>query len=208
VLGSRRLPVGLSLQSGKSPEVFLWVYCLVQRIRRFLLLKLDRGWWRFVSVTISDALMVISQVACWRALALLAPASFRLPVCARSGFLLFWLPRSSNLFRILVNAGPRCGKCYCKRVSSMGPYSGVMLLREISPVRSCRNRLRFVDDNLQKKGLSIQGIKVLGLVGPLSVLAVRHSILKYIAIPSRPVRNDSHPEPLPRCDLRCRTIPA
>ncbi|RPH31355.1 polysaccharide biosynthesis protein, partial [bacterium] len=89
--------------------------------------------------------------------------------------------------------------------------AGVTLLREIRSNAALKYKvLGFVDDNPQKRGVDIQGVKVLGSGNALAALTLKHRIGEVlIALPSA-----TGPEMttiLTRCHqvgVRCRTIPA
>jgi len=191
----------------------VWV---VVKLIVFRILNLDHGWWRFLSVhdlgrlTLGNA---IGSVVSCVVLILVSP-----------GF-----PRSLYALDLVLCSLATSGTRVCLRImldslgsgadSALGArifiygagLGGVTLLQEIRsnpnlPYTVCG----FIDDNPGKRGLSIQGIKVLGSGTDLAVLVPLHRIGEIlIALPSATSANMI--AILGRCHsagVRCRTIPS
>jgi len=183
----------------------------------FRLLNLDRGWWRFVSIHDLVRLAFgnfVGSVLGTVLILSLAPTGFPRSLCILDLLLCFLATACQRAFvRILLDSLGR-GADYAlgTRIFIYGAgIAGVTLLREI---RSC-SRLRyavcgFIDDNPHKRGLIIQGIRVLGSGIDLSKLVRRHRISEIlIALPS--VSGAEMVGILTHCHsaaVKCRTVPA
>jgi FlaA1/EpsC-like NDP-sugar epimerase len=183
----------------------------------FRLLSLDRGWWRYLSIY--DA----ARLALGNLLGSLLGAGLIFGV-AGAGF-----PRSIYLLDFVLCVLVTAGKRVALRMlmdsldpaAANGPgtrtfiygggAAGVNLLREIRSNPSLGyTACGFIDDNPAKRGVLIQGMKVLGTGADLAVLAAQRRVSQVlIAAPSA-----SGPEMtriLNHCHssgIRCRTVPA
>ncbi len=200
-------------------QYFVWalpIWVLVKTVV-FRLCGLDRGWWRLVSI--HDVLWI----AVGNVLGTLASAAVIFALAPR-GF-----PRSLYLLDLIVCSLATSGVRVVTRIlqdslrngngiegqKSVLIYgageAGITLVRELRSNATLHYRVAgFVDDNTQKLGLAIHGIKVLGPGTALAELALRHKVDEVlIAIPSATGRQMT--DVLARCHqagVRCRTIPA
>jgi FlaA1/EpsC-like NDP-sugar epimerase len=183
----------------------------------FRLLNLDRGWWRFVSTHDLVRLAfgnLLGSVLGAVLMLFVAPAGF-----PRSLYIL------DLLFCFLATA---CQRVFVRALSDLlgggassaigtrifiygGGAAGVTLLREIRSNPKLRYAIcGFIDDNPHKRGLTIQGVRVLGSGDSLSRLAPHHRVSEIlIALPS--ATGAEMTTILGRCHaagLKCRTIPA
>src|ERR1039457_7480827 len=149
----------------------------------FRVANLDRGWWRYVSV--SDLLRIAignfagSALSCI-AILLLAPAGF---------------PRSIYLLDLMIcflgTGGVRMLVRMMAEATTQGPNpatgkstliygagdAGITLLREIQKNPKLPYRVRgFLDDRRDKKGLQVLGASVLGGSDQLKPLVAKHNI--------------------------------
>ena len=183
----------------------------------FRLLKLDRGWWRYVSmpdlVRVGFANLAASGFSAAILLAL-APRGF-----PRSIYVLDFLLCANATAGIRIVA--RIVRDYtlrskddtqAKRVVVYGAgQAGDMLLREIrSNPRLAYDVRGFIDDNPQKAGMRVQLVPVLGAGSDLPAIASRHSIGHVlIAIPSATgLQITRILESCHQAGLRCKTIPS
>jgi FlaA1/EpsC-like NDP-sugar epimerase len=183
----------------------------------FRLLNLDHGWWRFVSIHDLVRLAFGNLLGSVLGAALIlsfAPAGFPRSLYILDMLLCFLATAGQRAsVRILLDSLGR-GADYAlgTRIFIYGAgTAGVTLLREI---RS-NSRLRyavcgFIDDNPHKRGVAIQGIKVLGSGIDLPRLIPRHRISEIlIALPSVTggemvrILNNCH-----EAGIKCRTVPA
>lgn len=183
----------------------------------FRLCGLDRGWWRFVSI------QDVSRLGVGNLLGSLASAGFILAL-APHGF-----PRSIYLLDLLICLLATTGVRVVTRIvqdslhdgretmAEKGVFiygagaAGVTLLREIRSNAALHYKvLGFVDDNPRKRGVVIQGVKVLGSGNCLTALILKHKVEEIlIALPS--ASGQEMTSILTRCHqagVRCRTIPA
>ena len=158
----------------------------------FRLCGLDRGWWRFVSI--DDVLRLgfgnlmgsaVSFLLIW----LLAPQGFPRSIYLLD-FLICFLGTSGirvtiRMLRDSYWQNERGKEAQCTLIYGAG-QAGITLLREIRanpklPYSVCG----FVDDNPEKLGLVIHGVKVLGGKDRLCKISQKHSVATVlIAIPS------------------------
>jgi FlaA1/EpsC-like NDP-sugar epimerase len=190
---------------------------IVVKAAVFRLTKLDRGWWRYVSM--AD----LVRVGCANLCASLVSTGILL-VVAPPGF-----PRSIYILDFLLCANATIGvrvlarivrdlalrtkdEGEAKRVVIYGAgQAGDMLLREIrSNPRLAYDVRGYIDDNRAKVGMHVQLVSVLGTGPDLTVIAARHSIDQVlIAIPSATglqmtaILQHCHDAGLP-----CKTIPS
>jgi FlaA1/EpsC-like NDP-sugar epimerase len=183
----------------------------------FRLLKLDRGWWRYVSMP--DLVRVVFgnfAGAVFSALILLATAPKGFP---RSIYILDFILCANATVAIRVVA--RIVRDYAvrskdetlgKRIVIYGAgQAGDMLLREIRTNPRLAYDVRgFIDDNPQKAGMRVQLVTVLGTGPHLTALAARHSIDEVlIAIPSATgLQMTGILQCCHQAGLRCKTIPS
>jgi FlaA1/EpsC-like NDP-sugar epimerase len=192
------------------------VWILVKTVV-FRLLKLDRGWWRYVSMP--DLVRVG-----FGNLAASALSTGVLLVAAPHGF-----PRSIYILDFLLCANATIGirvlarilrgyvlrskdEAQRKRVVIYGAgQAGDMLLREIrSNPRLAYDVRGFIDDNRQKVGMHLQFVTVLGTGADLPAIAARHAIDQVlIATPSATgLQMTGILESCHKAGLRCKTIPS
>ncbi len=183
----------------------------------FRLMRLDRGWWRFVSIY-----DVVGLGAANIAGSLIG--AFLILLLAAQGF-----PRSIYLLDFLIcflgTVGMRVAVRFLADLSVENGHAalrknvviygagtaGVMLLREARANPALRYQVAgFIDDNPKKRGVHIQGVKVLGAGEDLSKTVQSHGIEEVlIALPS--ATGAEMALILKRCQqagVRCRTIPA
>jgi FlaA1/EpsC-like NDP-sugar epimerase len=187
------------------------------KIAIFRLLVLDRGWWRFVSIHDLGRLALGNSLSSLLGCALMlafGPPGFPRSLYILDLILCFLVTAGQRAFvRVLLDSLGR-GADYAlgTRIFIYGAGSaGVTLLREIRSSPRLRYAVcGFIDDNPRKRGVSIQGIKVLGSGVDLPKLIPRHRISEIlIALP-----NATGPEMvgiLSNCYSACvkfRTIPA
>jgi FlaA1/EpsC-like NDP-sugar epimerase len=181
----------------------------------FRLLKLDRGWWSYVSlpdlVRVAFGNLVGSVFSAF-ILLLAAPKGF-----PRSIYLLDFLLCANAtaavrvLARMFRDVAAHAKSATGKRVVIYGAgQAGDTLLREIrSNPRLAYDVRGFIDDNPRKLGMRLQLVPMLGAGPSLTAIAARHSIDEVlIAIPS--ATGPQMTAILQRCHdagLRCKTIP-
>jgi FlaA1/EpsC-like NDP-sugar epimerase len=182
----------------------------------FRVAGLDRGWWRYVSVT--DLLRIMvgnlsgSALSCI-AIRFIAPAGF---------------PRSVYLLDLMIcflgTSGVRMIVRMMAEATSHGSNgapekntliygagdAGVTLLREIQRNPKLLYRVRgFLDDRADKKGAHILGVSVLGGGDEVAQLVTKHKIdIILIAIPS--ATGTEMTRILERCHaggVECKTVP-
>jgi FlaA1/EpsC-like NDP-sugar epimerase len=186
------------------------------RVVVFRVLKLDHGWWRFVSIQDLARLAFGNFLASCLAVIVI--------VATRSGF-----PRSiyilDFLFCLLATASLRAavrlavdslgrGADYAlgSRIVIYGAgQAGIALLREIRSNPKLRYAVcGFIDDNPHKRGIKIQGITIIGSGDDLQKLVPRYGISEVlIALPS--ASGSAMVAVLGRCHsagVKCRTVPA
>jgi FlaA1/EpsC-like NDP-sugar epimerase len=183
----------------------------------FRLFNLDRGWWRFVSIYDMTRLIVANAAS--SLLGGVVIFSFGPNGFPRSlyvlDFLLCILATSGQRIFIRIVVDPLCrGADYTvgTRIFIYGAgVAGITLLREIRSSPKLRYAVcGFVDDNRHKRGLTIQGVKVLGSGSDLPALVPRHRISEIlIAMPS--LDGAEMAVVLRHCHsagIKCRTVPA
>jgi FlaA1/EpsC-like NDP-sugar epimerase len=192
----------------------IWI---VVKIVVFRVAKLDRGWWRYVSM--SDLLRIVlgnltgSALSCIM-IVWIAPAGF---------------PRSIYMLDLMIcflaTAGVRVMVRVTAEATSQGRKNsatekqtlvygagdaGVTLLREIQKNPNLPYRVRgFLDDRPDKKGVYILGAPVLGGGDQVEPLVTKHNIdIILIAIPS--ATGAEMTRILQRCHaagVECKTVP-
>ncbi|HYL35407.1 MAG TPA: nucleoside-diphosphate sugar epimerase/dehydratase [Bryobacteraceae bacterium] len=183
----------------------------------FRLLNLDRGWWRYVSI--DDIVRLIAANSLASLLGGILILSLGPPGFPRSLYILDLLlcllattgqRAFVRILRDLLGRGADCAPGTRIFIYGAG-RAGVTLLREIRSSPRLRYAVcGFIDDNPHKRGVTIQGIKVLGRGIDLPNLVPRHRISEIlIAIPS--AAGAEMVAILARCHsagIKCRTIPA
>jgi FlaA1/EpsC-like NDP-sugar epimerase len=190
---------------------------LIAKAIVFRLYSLDRGWWRFVSI--HDVFRLgagnfIGSLASAVVILTLAPRGFPRSLYILDFLICFLVTSSVRVFTRIVQESLHDGRLTAgeKAVLIYGAgAAGVTLLREIRSNAALHYRvLGFVDDNPEKRGIVIQGTKVLGSGTALAALVLKHKIEEVlIALPS--ATGQEMTTILSRCHqagVRCRTIPA
>ena len=194
--------------------LLIWVPA---KLAVFRLLNLDRGWWRFVSthdlVRLAFGNVLGSGLGAVLIL-LVAPAGFPRSLYVLDLLLCFLATACQRAFvRALSDfVGGDAGAAIGTRIFIYGGgAAGVTLLREIRSNPKLRYAVcGFIDDNIRKRGLTIQGVRVLGCGDDLSRLAPRHKVSE-ILIASHSATGTEMTTILRHCHaagLKCRTIPA
>jgi FlaA1/EpsC-like NDP-sugar epimerase len=157
----------------------------------FHLHGLHRGWWRFVStpdlVRIASA-NIIGSIAGGLVILVFGPRGFPRSLYFLDFLLCFMATTGIRVaVRLLAEATANSGLKGAQRtVIYGGGAAGVMLLRESRSNPSLNySIIGFIDDDLTKSNLRIQGVPVLGAGTELAGLALKHDIqLVLIALPS------------------------
>lgn len=183
----------------------------------FRAINLDRGWWRFVSVHDLVRLglgNLVASLCCVLLTATIAPAGFPRSLYLLD-FLLCLLATASQrlLVRMIVDVLERGADFSVgTRIFIYGAgVAGIALLREIHSNPKLHYAVcGFIDDDSRKRGVTFQGMRVLGGGQDLRRLASRHKVTEIlIALPS--ATGAEMVAVLNRCHaaaLKCRTIPA
>lgn len=178
--------------------------------------KVYRGLWRFSSL--NDVARILKAVVC--ATLLVAPILHVSTLLHQISYSI--LPLYCMLLGTLLCGGRFFARLYwdnqnksgeineIKRVLVIGAgQAGAGLVRDLKRTNSYLP-VGFVDDNLNKRGLEVHGIRVLGVIQNLSRLVELHKIdLIFIAIPSagsatmRRIVNQCE-----RCKIPFRTLPS
>ena len=199
-------------------KYFIWalpIWLIVKAVI-FRVCGLDRGWWRFVSV--HDVFRIgagnlLGSSASAVLILTLAPRGFPRSLYILDFLTCFLFTSGVRVFTRIVQDSLYDGRVTAgeKAVLIYGAgAAGVTLLREIRSNAALHYRvLGFVDDNPQKRGIVIQGTKVLGSGTALAALVLKHKIEEVlIALPS--ATGQEMTTILFRCHqvgVRCRTIP-
>lgn len=181
----------------------------------FWTVKLDRGLWRYVSVTDIFRVIygnVIGSTIGGALILQYGPRNFPRSIYLLDLILCFLLTSSLRLtVRVLSEFGTRSGENTGKRTLIYGAGdAGVTLLKEIrNNQRLCFRVLGFIDDAPERKGISISGLPILGRGEDTKSVVKKHNAeLILIAIPSA-----SGPEMTRILELcheagvECKTIP-
>ena len=192
----------------------IWI---VVKIAVFRVVKLDRGRWRYVSVIdllrVGIGNLASSAISCVLILAI-GPSGFPRSIFVLD-LIICYLATSG--LRLTVRAAEevsthaRSSKAPAKRAFIYGAgHAGIALLNEIrSNPRLAYRVLGFVDDNLEMKGLRIDGITVLGGGEEVEFLVKRLDIKTIlIAIPS--ATGAAMTRILKKCHAagtECKTVP-
>src|ERR1039458_2253377 len=158
----------------------------------FHLHGLHRGWWRFVStpdlLRIASA-NIIGSFASGSVILLFGPPAFPRSLYFIDFMLCFVATTGIRVaVRLLAEAtAHHSGPSGTQRTLIYGAgAAGVMLLRESRSNPSLSySMVGFIDDDLTKSGMRIQGVPVLGAGAKLALLAAKHDIYQVlIALPS------------------------
>ena len=157
----------------------------------FHLHGLHRGWWRFVStpdlLRIASA-NIIGSLAGGLVILIFGPPGFPRSLYFLDFLLCFMATTGIRVaVRLLAEATANSNLKGAQRTLIYGGgTAGVMLLRESRSNPSLNYSIvGFIDDDLTKSNLRIQGVPVLGAGTELATLAVKHDIqLVLIALPS------------------------
>jgi FlaA1/EpsC-like NDP-sugar epimerase len=191
----------------------IWI---VVKIVVFRVAGLDRGWWRYVSVT--DLLRIVagnfagSAISCI-AIILIAPAGFPRSIYVLDLMICFLGTAGIRMIvRMTAEAtSHRGGGALEKNTLIYGAgEAGVTLLREIQRNPKLLYRVRgFLDDRPDKKGVHILGVSVLGGGDEIEVLVKKHKIdIILIAIPSATGSQMTKIlEQCHACSVECKTVP-
>jgi FlaA1/EpsC-like NDP-sugar epimerase len=191
----------------------IWI---VVKIAVFRVAGLDRGWWKYVSVT--DLLRIVvgnfvgSAISCI-AIILIAPAGFPRSIYVLDLMICFLGTAGIRMIvRMTAEAtSHRGGGALEKNTLIYGAgEAGVTLLREIQRNPKLLYRVRgFLDDRPDKKGIHILGVSVLGGGDEVEPLVKKHKIdIILIAIPSATgaqmtkILKQCH-----ACGVECKTVP-
>jgi len=158
----------------------------------FKLFGLDQRWARYVSFPDLVRLACSNLTASFVSLLILVPAGHNeVPrsVYPLDLILCVLLAVSSRVAIRLVSESsraPKTGTAAKRTVIYGAGTAGASLLRDLQHDPAVKYDVRgFVDDNPQKRGLVLQGAKVLGSGDDLEAIAVKHNVeLVLIAIPS------------------------
>jgi len=190
---------------------------LIAKAIVFHLCGLDRGWWRFVSIHDVFRLgagNLIGSLASAGLILTLAPPGFPRSIYLLDLLICLLATTGVRVFTRMVQDSLHNGRetAVEKAVFIYGAGgAGVTLLREIRSNPALHYKVfGFLDDNPQKRGIMIQGAKVLGSGNALATLILKHKIEEVlIALPS--ATGQEMTTILTRCHqagVRCRTIPA
>src|ERR1039458_4967362 len=191
----------------------IWV---VVKIVVFRVAGLDRGWWRYVSVT--DLLRIVagnfagSAISCI-AILFIAPAGFPRSIYLLDLMICFLGTSGVRMIvRMMAEATSQRTKGTSERNTLIygAGEAGITLLREIQRNPKLLYRVRgFLDDRPDKKGVHILGAPVLGGGDQVQALVSKHNIeIILIAIPS--ATGTEMTRILERCHAAgadCKTIP-
>jgi FlaA1/EpsC-like NDP-sugar epimerase/lipopolysaccharide/colanic/teichoic acid biosynthesis glycosyltransferase len=193
--------------------IVVWV---VIKIFAFRIAGLNRGWWRFVSIHDLGLLASANGIASTIGFVVI---SLSTPGFPRSIYIIDLLICFLStcgirvIVRMLMEAGIQIQRAGAgKRVLIYGAgIAGQALLREIrSNSQLVFQVCGFLDDDIRKRGLSIQGVRVLGTGGDLADLAATRVIDEVlVAIPS--ASGSQMAAILKRCHqakVSCKTIPS
>jgi FlaA1/EpsC-like NDP-sugar epimerase len=192
----------------------IWI---LVKIIVFRAAKLDRGWWRYISMTdlvrVGLANLTASAI-CYCAIVLAAPLGFPRSIYVLDLMICFLGTSGLRLMvRMMAEAtsNGQSDKTFEKRTLIYGAgRAGITLLREIRSNSSLSFRVvGFVDDRPDKKGIRIAGVPVLGGGDEVESLVRKHSAETIlIAIPSATggemtrILNLCH-----AAGAKCRTVP-
>ena len=168
--------------------ILVWA---VVKTGAFILIGLDRGWWRYVSISDLSRLIAGNLLGSVLAAPLIywSSSSFPRSIYAIDLLVSILCTAGVRLFARVVsefaaaNSGPK-GQKRCL-IYGAGD-AGVALLRELRQNPSLAYEVRgFLDDNAQKAGVRIQGVPVLGNGDALERTARSQNVeVVLIAMPS------------------------
>jgi FlaA1/EpsC-like NDP-sugar epimerase len=191
----------------------IWI---VVKIVVFRVAGLDRGWWKYVSVT--DLLRIVagnfvgSAISCI-VIILIAPAGFPRSIYALDLMICFLGTAGIRVIvRMTAEATSHSGGGALEKNTLIygAGEAGVTLLREIQRNPKLLYRVRgFLDDRPDKKGAHILGVSVLGRGDEIKVLVTKHKIdIILIAIPSATgAEMTKILEQCHACGVECKTVP-
>jgi len=182
----------------------------------FRLFRLDRGWWRFVSIHDMRRIAAgnfAASLASYLLIRLIAPAGFPRSVYLLDLLICFLAITGVRVFTrvVLESFGEARQPGLDKPTLIYGAgTAGLMLLRETRSNPSLQYHVRgFIDDNPKKRGLVIQGVPVLGAGASLPAMVAKQQIEEVlIALPS--ATGAEMTRILGLCHsagVHCRTIP-
>jgi FlaA1/EpsC-like NDP-sugar epimerase len=190
-----------------------WV---VVKVVVFHFARLNRGWWRFVSVHDIGRLAFANAAASCMAAMLIALSTSGFPRSIYVIDLLISFLATSGVrvvVRIIMEMGTQIRQTEAaKRLLIYGAgAAGQALLREVrSNPQLVYTVCGFLDDNTHKRGVSIQGIRILGMGEDLVGVVAAHGIDEVlVAIPS--ASGSQMTAILERCHqakVSCKTIPS
>jgi FlaA1/EpsC-like NDP-sugar epimerase len=191
----------------------IWI---VVKIIVFRVAGLDRGWWRYMSV--SDLLRIVaanfagSVISCI-AILLIAPAGFPRSIYPLDLMICFLGTSGVRMVvRMIAEAASHGSRGALERNTLIygAGDAGITLLREIQRNPKLLYRVRgFLDDRPDKSGINILGVPVLGGGDEVARLVTKHKInIILIAIPS--ATGAAMVRILERCHavgVECKTVP-
>lgn len=192
-------------------SIFIWIVCKTLVFYGF---RLDRGWWRHVSVPdlkrVAIGCVVSSTISC-AGIACIAP-TFPRSVYILDFLICFHLTASVRVIvRLLGDAAINAARSpRRKRALIYGAGAGgIMLLHEIrNNPKLAYDILGFVDDDVTKHGMQIQQVTILGSGGDLDQLCKVKQIEEVlVAIPS--ARGNQMSAILQLCskaNVTCKTV--
>jgi FlaA1/EpsC-like NDP-sugar epimerase len=203
--------------SDQFRRTFLVTLLLVLAVKLcvFYFFRLYAGWWRYVGMKDLWNISLASIVSCLFLLAVIYLKTF---------FIAY--PRSvlviDMVLTVIFIGGARFAvRAYSESLlsSSIGPniliigagQAGRIIVRELKSNSAINYRpVGFIDDDASKKGVSLDGITVLGGMNDLPHLVQKHRVEQaLIAIPSANGAQMKRIIDMCRaCKLECRTVPA
>ena len=203
------------------PEIFsghfrfaipVWV---VAKAVSFRIFGLDRGWWRYVSVP--DVVRIVAGNLLGSVLASLiivavGPSSFPRSLYALDFLICVMATASVRIAtRMVYEAGTQAKSNLGTRILIYGAgAAGQALVREIRsnnqlPYAVCG----FVDDDQNKRGVTLNGVRVLGTGAAMAELVRKHAVQEVlIALPGASGEEVTRVLHLCRAaQVRCKTIP-
>ena len=191
----------------------IWI---VVKIVVFRVAGLDRGWWRYVSVT--DLLRIVAgnlagSVLSCIAILFIAPAGFPRSIYLLDLMVCFLGTSGVRMFVRMMAEATSHGSNGAPEKNTLiygAGDAGVTLLREVQRNPKLLYRVRgFLDDRPDKKGAHILGVSVLGGGDEVALLVTKHNInIILIAIPS--ATGAAMTRILERCHavgVECKTVP-
>ena len=182
----------------------------------FRVAGLDRGWWRYVSV--SDLVRIVAgnlagSVLSCIAILLIAPAGFPRSIYVLDLMICFLGTAGVRMIVRMMAEASLHGNGGAPEKNTLiygAGDAGVTLLREIQRNPRLLYRVRgFLDDRPDKKGVHILGVPVIGGGADLGTLVARHRIgAILVAIPS--ASGAQMTRILERCHasgVECKTVP-